>query len=113
MNTSEKGDWNKIERFVLRAFVDCLDQEARQQAVEGMREDVRRLNETRQTTAKVEHILWKILGDSDEVREAMDRINRRLRRQAKVDRLLRPWWRFWYGLQDRVRGIFRRREEDG
>jgi len=49
----------------------------------------------------VEHILWKILGDGPEAQRAFERVNRRLRRQAKVDRLLAPWFR--------VRRWFRRR----
>jgi len=113
MDRSDKKELDKIERVALNALADILDQEARRQALEGLREDAEQLDRARRKRATVEEILWKILGDGPRAQQAFDRINQRLRRQAKMDRWLRPWWRFWYGLRRFCRRVFGRRGEDG
>jgi len=109
MNRSEKEGFEKTERATLNAFVDILDQAAQRQALEDLREQAEQLDRARRKRATVEEILWKILGDGPKAQQAFGRINKRLRRQAKVSRLLAPWFR----LRRWVRGIFRRRGVDG
>jgi hypothetical protein len=66
------------------------------------------MNKTANTRIDVSRILVRILGDGPEAQRAFERITQRQRRRAKVDRLLRPWFRLRRTLQE----SFRRKGRD-